>query len=167
MQELVRFTQYTNELINNQPLYAGAILARAARLWPESPAVIFQDTIMTYKKLYEKASAISYLLQKKGLQPGDCVMILHENSIDFYTTYYGAWQAGAIVAPVNTFMTTAELEHVVHDAFHTLRMQLSSPNKRLMLRPKQATLLPLNARHKNCACSSIRQAPPDCLKGLC
>ena len=116
MQELVRFTQYTNELINNQPLYAGAILARAARLWPESPAVIFQDTIMTYKKLYEKASAISYLLQKKGLQPGDCVMILHENSIDFYTTYYGAWQAGAIVAPVNTFMTTAELEHVVHDA---------------------------------------------------
>ncbi len=117
MEELQRFNELYNELLApDAPLYAGQMLQRAAQKWPDRLALIFQDESLTFKQLYQQASAISLYLENQGLRPGDKVMILYENSLNFYRAYHGAWQTGAVIVPVNTFMHEKELEHVVNDA---------------------------------------------------
>ena len=102
---------------NNQLIYAGTLLERAARLYPAIPAIIIsEENQITYHQLYEKASTISHHLMNAGVNPRDKVMILYENSINFYAAYYGAWQTGAVVIPVNTFLHEQEIAHIIADA---------------------------------------------------
>jgi len=39
--------------------------------------------------------------------------MMYENSIEFYICYYGIWQTGAVVAPLNTYVHEEELQHIV------------------------------------------------------
>lgn len=117
MDELTRFTQLYNELLSpDNELYAGQMLSRAAQKWPHRTALICEDEKVSFKELYEQASSITLFLEKKGIEPRAKVMILYENSLNFYRAYHGAWQGGAIVIPVNTFMHEQELEHVMRDS---------------------------------------------------
>ncbi len=101
---------------NGKLLYAGHLLKRAAHLWPSSTAVICQDVEVTYKNLYLSALRISRALDSAGIGVKKRVMLLFENSISFYSAYYGIWQLGAIVVPVNTMLHSAELEHIIDNA---------------------------------------------------
>ncbi len=121
MTERQKFTELLNSLrIDNNPanelIYAGTLLQRAARLWPNKVALIFQEETITYKELYYRATLFSKKLELAGIKARDKVLILYENSINFYIAYYGAWQTGAIVAPVNTFLKDHELRHIINDA---------------------------------------------------
>ncbi len=97
-------------------MYAGNLLKRAAHLYPDVPALIYQDTTMTYKELYHHACKLSKTLKERGVKPRDRVLVLIENSPLFYIAYYGAWQIGAVVAPLNTFLKEVELNHIIKDA---------------------------------------------------
>lgn len=97
-------------------MYAGNLLKRAAQLYADVPALIYQDSSMTYKELYHHACKLSVTLKERGVKPRDRVLILIENSPLFYIAYYAAWQIGAVVAPVNTFLKEAELTHIIQDA---------------------------------------------------
>lgn len=117
MDSLTRFTQLYNELLHpDKPLYGGHMLKRAADLFPERTALICEDQKLTFKELYEQACTISAFLQEHGVQPGHKVMILYENSLNFFRAYHAAWQIGTVVIPVNTFMHEKELTHVIQDA---------------------------------------------------
>lgn len=117
MDELTRFTQLYNELLSpGNELYAGQMLSRAAQKWPDRTALICDNEKINFKELYEQASALTLFLKKQGIEPRAKVMILYENSLNFYRAYHGAWQSGAIVIPVNTFMHEKELEHVMRDS---------------------------------------------------
>ncbi len=121
MEELTHFTSLYNELLAPaEPLYAGQMLARSAQKWPERIALICNNEQITFDQLYQEASAVSYFLQEQGIKPRDKVMILYENSLNFFRAYHGAWQMGAVVIPVNTFMHERELEHVMHDCQPTV-----------------------------------------------
>lgn len=102
---------------NNKLIYAGTLLARAARLFPEKTAVIISPTeSLTYEQLYQQASDISRYLVAQGIKPGDHVCLLAENSLFFYRAYWGIWQTGAIVIPLNVFLHQQELAHIMSDA---------------------------------------------------
>ena len=51
-----------------------------------------------------------------GIKPKDRVCLLFENSLEYYVAYYGIWQTGAVVAPLNTFITEKELAHIINDS---------------------------------------------------
>jgi long-chain acyl-CoA synthetase len=101
---------------NGTLMYAGHLLKRAAHLWPESVAVICQDVEITYENLYLSALRVSQALHDAGIGLDKRVMLLYENSINFYIAYYGIWQLGAVVVPVNTMLHSAELEHILKNA---------------------------------------------------
>src|SRR5579872_3601720 len=101
---------------NGKLLYAGRLLQRAAQNYPNSLAILYKDQEISYRQLYERASAFTKLLKQKGIKPRDKVIICFENSPEFYIAYYAAWQAGAVVAPINTFLVERELTHIVNDA---------------------------------------------------
>lgn len=118
MSEQERYDQIKKTLTqNNELIYAGRLLERAARLYPTVPAVIIStEEQISYQELYHAASTISHHLINAGVNPRDKIMILYENSINFYRIYYGAWQTGAVVVPVNTFLHEQEIAHIINDA---------------------------------------------------
>lgn len=107
---IVEFSQ-DGELISPREL-----LQRAAQKWPEKVALITDELKVTYAELYAQATALSRHLMNKGIKPGDHVGILFGNSINFYIAYYGAWQTGAVIIPLNTFLMPIELAQILEHA---------------------------------------------------
>ncbi len=97
-------------------LYAGRLLERGAKKFGKLPLLIYKDAVITYEDLYKRASAFSKVLKEKGLKPRDRVIICFENSPEFYIAYFGVWQAGGVIAPINTFLKERELAHIIKDA---------------------------------------------------
>jgi long-chain acyl-CoA synthetase len=98
-------------------LYAGTLLERAARQFPKRTALIISEKEqLTYEQLYQRATAVSAYLTEQGVTLRDRVMLLYENSINFYVAYFGIWQTGAVVVPLNTFLHEKELAYVISDA---------------------------------------------------
>ena len=117
MTHLERFEQHYQSLHHDGTLiFAGTLLQRAANRWPDHTAVICRQERITYKQLYDQSLHVTDYLINNGIKPRDRVMILYENSLNFYRAYYGAWQAGAVVVPVNTFLHEKELAHIINDA---------------------------------------------------
>ncbi len=114
-----QFFQETRDAItkDGKLLYVGALLQRAAQKFGDDfPALIYNDTPFTYIDLYRQASALSHLLKERGLKPRDRALVCFENSPEFYVAYFAVLQAGAVVAPINTFLKETELSHIVADA---------------------------------------------------
>ena len=109
-------TLYSSLFTDGALLYAGTLLYRAAHLFPEVIALRIGEHTITYRALYEQSVTLSVHLISRGYRPGDRVIVMFENSIEFYCAYYGVWQTGAVVVPLNTFLHAKELEHVVKDA---------------------------------------------------
>lgn len=97
-------------------LYVGRLLQRAAFLSPQTTAIIARNGSIIYKELYARATAFTQTLRSKGVGPQDIIVLLWENSIEFYVAYFAILQAGAVVAPLNVFLTHREIVHIAHDA---------------------------------------------------
>lgn len=115
--EIGRFDHLKSEFSRNGSfIFAGHLLKRAATKFADRPALIADEGVVSYKKLYERATAVTLALTQMGVKAGDRVCVLFENSVDFYIAYYGAWQTGAVVAPLNTYLHEKELDHIISDA---------------------------------------------------
>ncbi|MEX0939799.1 MAG: AMP-binding protein [Candidatus Babeliales bacterium] len=108
--------KYQDILIDGKIMYAGCLLQRAAQLYPDNIALICRDQKITFNELYKKATAVSKRLIAMDVKPRDRVILLFENSIEFYIGYYGIWQIGAVVAALNTFLHERELHHIIQNA---------------------------------------------------
>ncbi len=117
MTEKERFDKlYQTLSINGQLMHVHLLLDRAAHLWPDKTAVICDDEEITYKQLFQRASLFCHHLRSLGVEHKDRVILFYENSIEFFIAYFGIWQAGAIVAPLNVFLHEQEFAHIVVDA---------------------------------------------------
>jgi long-chain acyl-CoA synthetase len=132
-----RFARHHSALCDGATLiYAGTLLARAAQRWPHKTALIAGPESISYESLFDRAAAVSELLKKEGVVPGERVLLIWENSIEFYVAYYGIWQTGAVVAPLNIFLHPHELAHIIEDA--EPRAIIASPKQQEKL--KQLTI---------------------------
>lgn len=131
---------YQTVLRNGKLMFAGRLLQRAVQQHGDTMAIIFQDKHITYKKLYALACSLSAkIVAKYGLKPRDRAIICFENCPEFYVAYFALWQAGVIVAPVNTFLKEKELAHIIVDAQPAIIMTSSD---RIELFEKTEVALP-------------------------
>ncbi|MDH7488925.1 MAG: long-chain fatty acid--CoA ligase [Anaerolineae bacterium] len=91
-------------------------LADAAKDYPNSPATIFFDAVLTYQELDALADRFAAELQQMGVKKGDRVAIYLPNCPQFIIAYYGTLRAGGIVAPCNPLYVARELEHQLNDS---------------------------------------------------
>ncbi|GAB4506515.1 MAG: long-chain fatty acid--CoA ligase [Anaerolineales bacterium] len=91
-------------------------LADAARDYPQSPATIFFDAVLTYQQLDALADRFAAGLQQMGVKKGDRVAIYLPNCPQFIIAYYGTLRAGGIVVPCNPLYVARELEHQLNDS---------------------------------------------------
>ncbi|MFO7602150.1 MAG: long-chain fatty acid--CoA ligase [Candidatus Desulfacyla sp.] len=92
------------------------LLMDSADRRPDHPAVIFGDQQATYRELDRRTDALAWGLRERGMGPGDIVVLMMPNSIDWITVYYALAKLGAVVLPVNFLYRTEELTHIFRDS---------------------------------------------------
>ncbi|WP_030907783.1 class I adenylate-forming enzyme family protein [Streptomyces sp. NRRL F-5126] len=83
---------------------------------PGRTAVAYFDGRLTYREADEFSDSVAGYLAANGVERGDRVAIMLQNSPHFVIALLGAWKAGAIVVPLNPMYKSAEVGHVLADA---------------------------------------------------
>ncbi|WP_019059179.1 class I adenylate-forming enzyme family protein [Streptomyces prunicolor] len=78
-------------------------------------ALAYFDGRLSYREVDELSDSVAGYLAARGLERGDRVAILLQNSPHFVLALLGAWKAGAIVVPVNPMYKSGEVTHVLRD----------------------------------------------------
>jgi fatty-acyl-CoA synthase len=90
-------------------------LARHARMQPDATALRFLGHTTTWADLDRRVSALSAALSRRGIGPGDRVLILMLNRTEFIESVLAATQLGAIAVPVNFRMAAPEIAFLLRD----------------------------------------------------
>ncbi|MGV9592817.1 class I adenylate-forming enzyme family protein [Streptomyces tendae] len=91
-------------------------LRRAAAEAPDRAFLAYFDGRLTYREVDELTDSVAGHLVARGLERGDRVAVLLQNSPHFVLAVLGAWKAGAVVVPVNPMYKSREVGHVLRDA---------------------------------------------------
>ena len=116
----LHFRFWPNDVPHHLDLPATSLwynLEVTATRFPDRPAVVFYDSVLTYGELRRQAEAIAgWLQQHCGVARGDRVLLDFQNSPQFIVGYYAILRADAFVVPVNPMLKTDELRHYIDDS---------------------------------------------------
>ena len=97
-----------NRLINH-------FLEKSAELSPDKTTVVHEQNRAGYSDVNKWANQLAHSLIEAGVGPGDRVVLLCENSIEYVFCYYGILKAGGIVASLNTDIKPGGLAELVKE----------------------------------------------------
>lgn len=93
----------------------------AAARYPERPAIIYYDSVISYRELKRQVDALAGFLQQRcDVAKGDRVALYAQNSPQFVIAYYAILRADAVVVPINPMNLHDELKHIVKDSGSTV-----------------------------------------------
>ncbi|WP_327405217.1 AMP-binding protein [Streptomyces sp. NBC_01288] len=90
-------------------------LRRVVGETPDRTYLTYFDGRLSYREVDELSDSVAGYLAARGLEQGDRVAVLLQNSPHFVIALLGAWKAGAIVVPVNPMYKSGEVTHVLRD----------------------------------------------------
>ncbi|HAQ08384.1 MAG TPA: AMP-dependent synthetase, partial [Bacillus bacterium] len=85
----------------NVPLVLNQFLDRAVALYGEKISIFSEDRALTYAELNERVNRLSDGLRKLGAVKGDRIAYLAPNSIEMLEGFYGVFQVGGVMVPLN------------------------------------------------------------------
>ena len=85
----------------NVPLVLTHFLDRAVSLYGIKEAIFCEDRAFTYEQLSARVNRLSHGLQNLGIQKGDRVAYLAPNTVEMLEGFYGVFQLGGIIVPLN------------------------------------------------------------------
>jgi len=83
---------------------------------PRDIAIVDGESTMCWSELFGGALEIADFLESSGLVPGDHIAVLAANRKEYYQVYLGAVVAGVWLTPVNSHLTTREIDYVLSDS---------------------------------------------------
>lgn len=84
----------------------------AALRYPDKPALIYAERVLTYRQLNAQIEAVAaYLQQRLGVVRGDRVLLMSQNCPQFVIAFYAVMRVGAAVVPVNPMSTLPEVSY--------------------------------------------------------
>jgi len=94
----------------------GGLLLRSADRWPDSPALVEEQTVLTHRQAAARARTAAGRLAARGVRPGDRVALALPNGWRYAVAYYGVQLAGATAVLVNTRFAPPEIAYVLGDS---------------------------------------------------
>ena len=91
-----------------------AFLSSAQRL-PDKVAIVSGAQRWSYRQLLNSALSLAHMLRSDGVMPGDRVVLLLENRIEFVVALHGVLLAGAVCVPISTFTKSDKLAFILGD----------------------------------------------------
>jgi fatty-acyl-CoA synthase len=106
-------TPYETDLDRNaanfQPLTPLSFLARAAEVYPETPAIIHGGLTRNYRDFYARAKRLASALARRGVKRGETVSVMLANTPAMIEAHYGVPMTGAVLNTLNTRLDAAIL----------------------------------------------------------
>ena len=91
-------------------------LERAARHFPDRPALVFEGRAITYAALQERVDRTAHALRALGLARGDRVGLFLPNIPEFAIAYLAIQKVGGIAVSANVMLTPTELGYLLQDS---------------------------------------------------
>ncbi len=118
---------------------------------------------LTYADLHAESARFAAALAGAGVRQGERIALQAEKSVEAVLLYLGALRLGAVLVPLNTACTAAELEYFLADA--QPRLAVVRPADRAVLEPPAeragcAHLETLDARGAGSFMDRVRAAAP-------
>ena len=85
------------------------LLLKQAQNHPQKPAIIFEDSQISFSQLKEASFGVANCLLSKGLGKGDKVALYLPNRPETVFGFLGAFSAGLAVVPLDFMLTQAEV----------------------------------------------------------
>src|SRR5688572_22065067 len=91
-------------------------LERGARFYANRTALVSLGRRSTFRGLHDRVRGIAASLRARGFETGDRLALLLPNEPDYIELLYACAWLGVIAVPLNTRLSTAEIDHVLVDA---------------------------------------------------
>ncbi|MEJ1965547.1 MAG: long-chain fatty acid--CoA ligase [Gammaproteobacteria bacterium] len=91
-------------------------LGRAARYYADSPALSSRGVRVTFRELHGRVARAAAALSELGLCAGDRLALLLPNEPEYLELVYACAWLGVIAVPLNTRLTSVEIDRVLDDA---------------------------------------------------
>ncbi len=98
---------------NFVPLTPLSHLRRAAHLFPDHEAVVYQDTRHTYAQYYDRCTRLASGLIKLGVESGDVVATLLPNLPAHAEAHFGVPACGAVLNTINTRLEAGTIAYIL------------------------------------------------------
>jgi long-chain acyl-CoA synthetase len=92
------------------------ILRETAEKNGDNTAIIFLDTSITYKELWDSVQRMARGLADLGLKKGDVCAMMLPNSYQYVITFYACGLLGIMVTPINPTYKALEIRHQLKDS---------------------------------------------------
>jgi long-chain acyl-CoA synthetase len=90
-------------------------LAVSAARNPAREAIVHGDERWSYLKLLKRSLGLAERLASAGVEPGDRVALLYENSVGYLTAYYAVQRLGAVLVGLNPVNDAHTLNRIFAD----------------------------------------------------
>lgn len=87
-----------------------------ARKYPEKTALKTENQFFTYQDINDQANQIANGLVERGIRQDDRVVLFLPNGYYFVVAYFAVLKIGAVVTPINTKLTTSEINYILNDS---------------------------------------------------
>ncbi|MEZ5653395.1 MAG: long-chain fatty acid--CoA ligase [Burkholderiaceae bacterium] len=88
----------------------------SARRYPQRPAFVFFGREIGFRELFDAVESMAgWLAARAGVEHGDRVILMTQNSPQFVIAFYAILRLGGVVVPVNPMARAAELPHYITD----------------------------------------------------
>ena len=91
------------------------VLEHATKCYPSAAAIVEGDRRVAYRELSENVARTMTVLRDLGVTEGGRVAILAQNSVQFVNIWLAVPMMGAVLAPLNTRLTTHELRPILEE----------------------------------------------------
>jgi long-chain acyl-CoA synthetase len=91
------------------------LLQAAADRLPEKPAVCHKGRWSTYAEIEASSRCVAQYFRSAGVQPGDRIALLMENSTEYIVAHMAVFKAGAVNVSLNTETTPEALRYLLND----------------------------------------------------
>jgi len=108
--------RFIKEDLGRYPDTLPGLLEHCVRQYEDRPFVgMHGESMISYRDFYQRVRAVEDLLRKKGVNRGDRVSILGENSPNWVISFFALLYAGAVAVPILHDFPESDIRHILGD----------------------------------------------------
>ena len=100
--------------VSFQDLTPLSFLDRSASVYPNKPAVIYNETTYTYSQLDDRVNRLAGALREAGIRKGDRVAFMVPNIPPMLEGHFGPLRLGAVLVAINIRLSPREISYILN-----------------------------------------------------
>lgn len=94
----------------------GDLLARTRDRDPDKLAIKYRESRLTYADLDDVVNQTAHAFLERGMQKGDMITVMSNNSLDFVVVNFALARIGAVMIPINYMLSVEDVQYILKHA---------------------------------------------------